>query len=159
MVVLEVRGYKMALLTKEQIEEVVHIFLNNRDTNAVVIKTAMENWNEKQPAQFKPDWSKAPEGTDSVIIKSYWVNDGIWTFGENVVKYDRPAPVITPHPHAAIMAKYAEVAARRSDPWVEFEHCCDDIDEDYWIQCDAFIGFHSDYFYRHISYRHIGDKK
>ena len=50
MVDLEVRGYNMALLTEEQIEEVVHIFLNNRDTNAVVIKTAMENWNEKQPS-------------------------------------------------------------------------------------------------------------
>lgn len=141
----------MALLTKEQIEEVVHIFLNNRDTNAVAIKTAMENWNEKQPAQFKPDWSKAPEGTDSVIIKSYWVNDGIWTFGENVVKYDRPAPIITPHPHADIMMKYAEVAARRVDPWVEFEI---KNTKNEWIKC-----VHSFCFYHKNEYRYIGDDK
>ena len=33
----------------------------------------------------------------------------------------RPKPKVTPHPHAEIIAKYAEVAARRCDPWVEFE--------------------------------------
>lgn len=142
----------MALLTKEQIEEVVHIFLQNRDTNAVVIKIAMEKWNEKQPStQFEPDWSKAPEGTDSVIIKSYWVNDGIWTFGENVTKYDRPAPINTPHPHAAIMAKYAEVAARRVDPWVEFEI---KIEKDEWIKCENFVCFDVT-----LDYRHIRDEK
>lgn len=143
----------MALLTEEQIEEVVHIFLNNRDTNAVVIKTAMENWNEKQPStQFEPDWDNAPEGTDSVIIKSYWVNDGIWTFGQNVAKYDRLTPIITPHPHAKIMAKYAEVAARRVDPWVEFERFshCD-------MEWDG-LPYHPDWT-QGQTYRHIGDNK
>ena len=107
-------------------------------------------WNEKQQfAQFEPDWSKAPEGTDSVIIKSYWVGEGTYVFGQTVAEYKRPAPVITPHPHAEMMAKYAEVAARRVDPWVEFEYKCDDLDDSYWILCGMCIGFHADYFYRH----------
>lgn len=143
----------MRLLNEKQIEEVIYIFLQNRDTNAVVIKTAMENWNEKQPStHFEPDWSKAPEGTDSVIIKSYWVNDGIWTFGENVTKYDRPVSVITPHPHAEIMAKYAEVAARRVDPWVEFELYSEPFDD--WVALET-----PTFFDTLLKYRHIGDDK
>jgi hypothetical protein len=102
--------------------------------------------------QFEPDWSKAPEGTDSVIIKSYWVNDGIWTFGQNVAKYDRPKPVITPHPHAEIMAKYAEVAARRVDPWVEFEY--KHKANKNWISFISYPNFNIDY-----NYRYIGDDK
>ena len=140
----------MALLTEEQINDILDI------TNVCFSSSSAKkllDWNEKQQfAQFEPDWSKAPEGTDSVIIKSYWVNDGIWTFGENVTKYDRPTPVITPHPHAAVMAKYAEVAARRVDPWVEFE--VKSGEEFSWSNCTSFICFRAEY-----EYRHIGDDK
>lgn len=117
MVVLGVRGCNMALLTEQQINDILDI------TNVpIYLYDKICEWNAQQTTQqFEPDWSKAPEGTDSVILKSYWVNDGIWTFGQNVAKYERPAPVITPHPHAEMLAKYAEVAARRVDPWVEFE--------------------------------------
>jgi hypothetical protein len=62
--------------------------------------------------------------------------------------WDRPT---TPHPHAEIMAKYAEVAARRVDPWVEFEVKCDRQD---WSKCTSFSCFRADY-----KYRHIGDSK
>ena len=142
----------MSLLTEEQIEEVVYIFLRNRDSNAVVIKSAMENWNKKQqPAQFEPDWSKAPEGTYSVIIKSYWVGEGAYIFGQIDAEYERPAPVITPHPHADIMMKYAEVAARRVDPWVEFEGSSDG---ESWGDCISPISFPNCF-----KYRHIGDDK
>ena len=62
-----------------------------------------------------------------------------------------PAATVTPHPHAEMMAKYAEVAARRVDPWVEFEVRCGVKD---WTRCGGLIGFHPDF-----EYRHIGDGK
>jgi len=160
---LGVRGYNMALLTEEQINDILDI--TNVCFSSSSAKKLLE-WNEKQDSkQIEIDWDDAPKNATKAALRLHWVTEDKdlrverWSASFDSVTFERPAPVITPHPHAAIMAKYAEVAARRSDPWVEFEHCCDDIDEDYWIQCDAFIGFHSDYFYRHISYRHIGDKK
>ena len=149
--VLGVRGNNMALLTKEQIEEVVHIFLNNRDTNAVVIKTAMEKWNEKQQfAQFELDWSAAPKYAVMAAINLSWLSEnGCWSLGYQLATYDRPP--FTPHPHAEMMAKYAEVAARRLDPWVEFEGSSDG---ESWEECICPISF-PDCF----KYRHIGDDK
>ena len=153
----------MALLTEEQINDILDIA--NVCSSSISAKKLIE-WNEKQTTiQFEVDWKDAPKHATKAQLRLYWVTESLgselWSGSDlwDSVIIERPAPVITPHPHAALMMKYAEVAARRSDPWVEFEHCCDDIDEDYWIQCDAFIGFHSDYFYRHIPYRHIGDDK
>lgn len=164
MVALGVRGNNMALLTEEQIQD-LYLQLDKVSSTSAMQKVIQE-WNEKQTAQqIEIDWNDAPKNATKAALRLHWVTEdkdlGVerWSASFDSVTFERPAPVITPHPHAALMMKYAEVAARRSDPWVEFEHCCDDIDEDYWIQCDAFIGFHSDYFYRHISYRHIGDKK
>ena len=51
------------------------------------------------------------------------------------------------HPHAEMMMKYAEVAARRVDPWLEFEVRCGVKD---WTRCGGFNGFHPDFEYRHI---------
>ena len=152
MVALEVRGCNMALLTEEQIQD-LYLQLDNVSSTSAM-QTVIKEWNEKQqqPAQFEPDWSKAPEGTDSVIIKSYWVNDGIWTFGENVTKYDRPAPINTPHPHAEMMAKYAEVAARRVDPWVEFQV--------YSYPFSCWVTLETPTFFDSAQrYRHIGEEK
>jgi hypothetical protein len=144
----------MSLLTEEQIEEVVHIFLNNRDTNAVAIKTAMEKWNEKQPStQFEPDWSAAPDSVVSAVAHLAWIDeDGYMLPGYEIATFERPTPIITPHPHAAIMAKYAEVAARRVDPWVEFErfsHCDREWDG---------LPYHPDWT-QGQEYRYIGDDK
>jgi hypothetical protein len=142
----------MSLLTEKQIEEIIDIATQQSEF-AEILKLKLDHWNSNQTNQhFEPDWSKAPEGTDSVIIKSYWVNDGIWTFGENVTKYKRPTPVITPHPHAEIMAKYAEVAARRVDPWAEFQVYSDPFS--YWVTLEAPTFFDSVQ-----RYRHIGDNK
>ena len=152
MVDLGVRGNNMALLTEKQIKEIITLIALNQSTSKDLYDELCE-WNEKQTAQFEPDWSKAPEGTDSVIIKSYWVNDGIWTFGENVTKYDRPpAPIITPHPHAALIAKFAEVAARRVDPWREFEY--KNSISGNWEKTISTISFFHD-----AEYRYIGDDK
>ena len=109
----------MALLNEKQIEEVVHIFLQNRDTNAVVIKTAMENWNEKQQSFIEPNWNCLPSKIKYCHLLHYYFDDkGNEIDFEFISHFERPAPVITPHPHAEMMAKYAEVAARRVDPWV-----------------------------------------
>ena len=53
------------------------------------------------------------------------------------------------HPHAEIIMKYAEVAARRIDPWVEFEWFDGCIGE--WVNCKDTMCFNFD------KYRHIGD--
>jgi hypothetical protein len=71
--------------------------------------------------QVDLDWSKAPECADRAEINFYWASEDTWRFCFRIAKYHRPEPVITPHPHAEMIAKYAEVAQRRVDPWVEFE--------------------------------------
>ena len=52
-----------------------------------------------------------------------------------------------PHPHAEMMAKYAEVAACRVDPWVEFEFR---VDKREWETPTTGISFYPDFEYRHI---------
>jgi hypothetical protein len=102
--------------------------------------------------EFEPDWSKAPKCATGAILSLTWVFDeGRWAFGSDIAKYKRPAPVVTPHPHAEIIAKFAEVAARRVDPWVEFEYKCEKQD---WRRCSRFIGSYPDF-----EYRYIGDNK
>jgi hypothetical protein len=61
---------------------------------------------------------------------------------------DKPAIA---HPHAEIMMKYAEVAARRIDPWVEFEWFDGCINE--WVKCKDTMCFNFD------KYRQIGETK
>ena len=110
----------MALLTKEQIQD-LYLQLDNVSSTSAMQKVIQE-WNEKQtPTQFEPDWSKAPDDATIAVLSLTWVTKGSWAFGYNIAEYERPKPVIVPHPHAEILAKYAEVAARRSDPWAEFE--------------------------------------
>jgi hypothetical protein len=139
----------MALLTEEQIQD-LYLQLDNVSSTSAM-QTVIKEWNKKQPStQLEPDWDNAPEKATQAVVNSFWVDANGDTFGVYKTYYDRPKPVITPHPHASLMTKYAEVAQRRRDPWVEFEHKCDDLDDSYWIQCDMFIGFHADYFYRHI---------
>ena len=147
---LGVRGNNMALLTEEQIQD-LYLQLDNVSSKSAMQKVIQE-WNEKQTTQqFEPDWSKAPGDATSAVLSLTWVTKGSWAFGYNIAEYERPAPVITPHPHAEIMMKYAEVAARRVDPWVEFEVRCEVKG---WTRCGGFNGFHSDF-----EYRHIGDDK
>lgn len=142
----------MALLNEEQIKQLLKM--------ASVTSTAKsyhENlceWNEKQqPAQFEPDWSNAPDYAVGAAISLAWVTEsGNWEFGGNIARFDKPAPAVTPHPHAEMMAKYAEVAARRVDPWVEFEF--KNKFNGNWI---TFNG--NPKFAVHYEYRHIGDDK
>lgn len=150
MVDLGVRGNNMAILTRKQIAEIITI-VSNQSTSKDLYSEFCE-WNEKQLAQFEPDWSKAPKYVVGAALNLAWLTEnGNWALGYQIAKYDRPAPVITPHPHAAMMLKYAEVAARRPDPWVEFEWR--DFDKT-WRKAGEMISFSS-----HTEYRHVGDEK
>ena len=113
----------MALLTEEQINDILDI--TNVCFSSTNAKKLIE-WNEKQTTQqIEIDWNDAPKYATKVALRMHWVTESegseLWSPSFDSVTFDRPAPVITPHPHAEIMAKYAEVAARRSDPWAEFE--------------------------------------
>lgn len=146
----------MALLTEEQINDILDI--TNVCFSSSSAKKLLE-WNEKQTTiQFEVDWKDAPKHTTKAQLRLYWVSESLgselWSGSDlwDSVIIERPAPVITPHPHAAIMAKYAEVAQRRRDPWVEFEqysYC----DED-WFTLEV-----PTFFDAHLEYRHIGDDK
>jgi len=140
----------MSLLTKKQIEIITLIALNQSTSKDLYDELC--EWNEKQqPAQFEPDWSKAPADATGAVLSLAWVVEGSWAFGGNIARFDKPAAPVTPHPHAEIMAKYAEVAHTRPDPWMEFE-----VKFEYgnWDRCTKSISFSFD-----GSYRHIGDNK
>ena len=110
----------MALLTNEQIAELIGIASNQSTSQDLFIE--FYDWNEKQTGlQVNVDWSRAPECAERAEVNFYWVGEDTWRFCFQIAKYDRPKPIITPHPHAEMIAKYAEVAQRRVDPWVEFE--------------------------------------
>lgn len=151
---LHERGNKMSLLTEEQVLDLTAAIL---DTNGIIY-WRVKKWNDKQQpaqplAQFEPDWSKAPkDATSAALDLSWWITEyGNWSNSKRIATYERPAPVITPHPHAALMVKYAEIAARRRDPWVEFEL---NIRDDYWMKCNHPIDF-----LENNNYRHIGETK
>ena len=113
----------------------------------------LHEWNEKQPStQFEPDWSIAPKHAKSAVLSLSWVIRGNILFSGYCKEFERPAPVVTPHPRAEILAKYAEVAQRRIDPWVEFEWFDGFIGE--WVKCKDTMCFNFDK-YRHI----IGETK
>ena len=151
MVALGVRGYNMALLTEEQIQD-LYLQLDNVSSTSAM-QTVIKEWNEKQPStQLEPDWDNAPEKATQAVVNSFWVDANGDTFGVYKTYYDRPKPVITPHPHASLIAKFAEVAARRIDPWREFEY--KNSVSGNWEKTISTISFFHD-----AEYRYIGDDK
>ena len=140
----------MSLLTEKQLKELSHRVVYGPGS----VLDAIEQWNnEQQPAAFEPDWSKAPKYVVGAALNLAWLTEnGSWAFGYQIAKYDRPAPVITPHPHAALIAKFAEVAARRHDPWVEFEY--KNSISGNWEKTISSISFFHD-----TEYRYIGEGK
>ena len=143
----------MSLLTQKQLEEIQTFHDDIGECTfpheECFIKELIE-WNKKQTAQIEIDWSKAPDSTVSAVAHLAWIDeDGYLLPGYEIASFERP---VTPHPHAEMMAKYAEVAARRVDPWVEFEqysYC----DED-WFTLEV-----PTFFDAHLEYRYIGDAK
>jgi hypothetical protein len=143
----------MSLLTKEQIAELILVhdkwLHGNKNFQEYLIK-----WNEKQTplTQFEPNWDKAHCNATSVYLKAVWYDREMKQLERTTIcGWDRP---VTPHPHAEMIMKYAEVAQRRVDPWIEFEYSFDK-DADYWSICDVEIRFLVD----GRRYRHIGETK
>jgi hypothetical protein len=140
----------MALLTEKQINQLLK--MASVTSTATSYHDELCEWNEKQAAPFEPDWSKAPKYSVLAAINISWLTEnGSWSLGHRLATYERPEIVVTPHHHAALMAKYAEVANRRVDPWVEFEGRCIG---DNWSKCCESLRFYDD-----GEYRHIGDDK
>ena len=137
----------MSLLTEEQINDILDI--TNVCFSSSSAKKLIE-WNEKQPStQFEPAWEKTSSNATKVYLDAVWFNSDMKEIDRTTIcGWDRP---VTPHPHATMMLKYAEVAARRVDPWVEFEI---KIEKDEWIKCENFVCFDVT-----LDYRHIGDDK
>jgi hypothetical protein len=144
----------MSLLTNEQIEELTLLHDEWWDGNEG-FQEYLNEWNEKQTGvQVNVDWGKAPECAERAEVNFYWVGEDTWRFCFQIAKYDRPKPIITPHPHAEMIMKYAEVAQRRDDPWVEFEWTYGVTGSEVWVLCDKAIGFAYG-----VRYRHIGETK
>jgi hypothetical protein len=142
----------MSLLTNEQIEELTLVHDKWWDGNENFQEYLIE-WNENQTGvQVNIDWGKAPECAERAEVNFYWVGEDTWRFCFQIAKYDRPKPIITPHPHAEMIMKYAEVAQRRADPWVEFEIF--GADGEQWVASKSHLQFHAC-----CKYRHIGETK
>jgi hypothetical protein len=142
----------MSLLTNEQIVEIIGM-ATQQDEFARILKLKFDNWNENQPDQFEPNWDDIPEEIVEVQLKVDWLRPDTGDYYEEpffIKIYKRP---LRAHTHAQIMMKYAEVAQRRTDPWVEFEITFDK-DYDCWSSCDVDIRFLAD----GRRYRHIGDR-
>jgi hypothetical protein len=145
----------MSLLTNEQIEELVGITSNQSTSQDLFIE--FYDWNEKQTGtQINVNWDDAPKFAGKAVLRLHWVTGGkgseLWTASEDAITIERPEPVITPHPHAEMIMKYAEVAQRRDDPWVEFEIF--GADGEQWVTSKSHLQFHAC-----CKYRHIGEAK
>jgi len=140
----------MSLLTNKQLAELIGIASNQ--STSMNLYEEFHDWNKNQHP-FNVNWDDAPDHAKIASIRIHWlteINAG-WSTTTEITSFDRP---IVAHPHAEIMMKYAEVAARRIDPWVEFEITFDE-DADYWSSCDVELRFLVD----GRRYRYIGETK
>jgi hypothetical protein len=140
----------MSLLTNEQIAELIGIASNQSTSRD--LHSEFHEWNEKQipSIEFEPDWGNVPSNITRVYLDAVWFNSEMKEIERTTICcWDKPIP---PHPHAEMIMKYAEVAQRRTDPWVEFE--VTSSEEFSWSKCNSFICFRAEY-----EYRHIGDNK
>jgi hypothetical protein len=140
----------MSLLTNDQIMELAELAINK--SPHLTLFDTFYDWNKKQTGnQVNVNWGDAPKFAGKAVLRLHWVTGGkgseLWTASEDAITLERPEPVITPHPHAEMIMKYAEVAQRRDDPWVEFEW---GVDGAHWCSCDRWIYFKTDNCYRHI---------
>jgi len=145
----------MSLLTEKQIVEIIGM-ATQQDEFARILKLKLNSWNENQTpsTQFEPDWDNAPSDATSVYLKAVWYDREMMEVERTTIcGWGRP---ITPHPHAEMIMKYAEVAARRIDPWVEFEVRHTYAPSNTWFKMDINRWFSSS---PDFEYRHIGDKK
>jgi hypothetical protein len=139
----------MSLLTEKQIAEIIDM-ATQQDEFARILKLKFDSWNKNQPDQFAPCWDIIPCDVMEVQLKMNWLkpDTGDCYYDPCLLKiYKRP---LRAHPHAEIMMKYAEVAARRIDPWMEFEY----VSRGQWNRLsDHPMWGHN------TEYRHIGETK
>jgi hypothetical protein len=146
----------MSLLTEEQIAELACI-ASNQSTSKDLYEEFHE-WNEKQDDLcgflqcYEPKWLDLSKNVKKMDIKVNFYGDNENILEGLIVSHHRPEPVITPHPHAEMIMKYAEVAQRRTDPWVEFEIF--GADGEQWVTSKSHLQFHAC-----CKYRHIGETK
>jgi len=141
----------MSLLTEKQIDEIIDM-ATQQDEFAKILKLKFDHWNKNQHP-FNVNWDDAPDHAKIASIRIHWlteINAG-WSTTTEIISFDRP---IVAHPHAEMIMKFAEVAQRRADPWVEFEITFDE-DADYWSSCDVELRFLVD----GRRYRYIGETK
>lgn len=134
----------MSVLTKEQIADLATHIRRDYHSQITDIEGFIQGWNEKQQSI---DWDSAPEKAVQAVINSYWVDINGNTFGIHSQHSRRPT---TPHPHAEMLMKYAQVSARRTDPWVEFELAYGDT----WQRLTDHPTWNDD-----TNYRYIGESK
>lgn len=133
----------MSILREDQIEDLCDL-LTGADT-WLEAKSKIKNWNEKQTDTNEPNWDEIAKEIKGVQHRYYYFDDRGEQINWHVVKqYIRPIPC---HPHAEIMMKYAEVAARRVDPWEEFEYR--HLSEQ-WSKCVPNFIFYTDYKFRYV---------
>jgi hypothetical protein len=140
----------MSLLTEKQIDEIIDM-ATQQDEFAKILKLKFDHWNKNQHP-FNVNWDEIPEEVVEVQMKIDWLRPDTGDYYEDpffIKIYERP---LRAHPHADIMMKYAEVAARRIDPWVEFEIYSESFDN--WIALEVPTFFDSV-----LKYRHIGEIK
>lgn len=145
----------MSILTNKQINEIVNFSSISRDVRDM-FENELRTWNETQEeidfSNYKPDWKNIPDEVENIEVSI-----DMWSeFQEEYIgvlkKFKFHRPKQSAHPHAAMIAKYAEVAARRSDPWVEFERYLPQANQWHKMDCDfTFIA--------NLDYRHIGEAK
>jgi hypothetical protein len=156
---------KQVITLSEKIGKRQELLTFNQTLTFKKIKDVIDDWNEKQsielevtPNQFigldvTPFWEKAPTGAIKAAFSMCWYDENYNLLLSDIFEeFSKP---ITPHPHAEMIMKYAEVAARRIDPWVEFEYEDCGQDDDYWSSCDVELRFLVD----GRRYRHIGETK
>jgi hypothetical protein len=111
----------MSKLTEEQIKEIEDMWSALSEN----WQQSLRRWNALQPQSdefFKIPWQDAPAGVDDVEIGYRFGDrkgnhyDIEYLYLKIPERFKKPVA----HRHAPLMAKYAEVAARRPDPWIEF---------------------------------------
>ena len=111
----------MALLTEQQIDDILGMVEVHASS---FCGRRLIKWNEDQVREnFPIPWHDAPVGTTDVEINlRFGDENGEHEGFEEPVYIKIPTRFFKPrsHRHAALMLKYAEVAARRPDPWMEF---------------------------------------
>jgi hypothetical protein len=140
----------MSLLTEKQISEIIDMATQQSEF-AKILKLKLNHWNENQKDQFAPCWDIIPDEVMEIQLKINLLKPDTGDYYEDpfLIKiYTRP---LRAHPHAAIMMKYAEVAARCTHPWVEF-----DVKFEYgdWGRLNDHPTWGEN-----IRYRYIGDDK